>query len=493
MRRTRFISWFFLVLGLAFFALPNFHRALESPLAGLYFSHPAQFPGLARFFTLRRYVSNDGLLGQARAADERGDSQFTAFAALNLPAGAAWNEVGRLADRAVEHDRSLTWIYVPLLYHYKQAWDWASASEQSPQYIQFVQERIARLQAFDPSNAVPHLMHAELIRAGHGANWPPGAFDSPQHLNALAAEKGWRAEMETAFRSPRYDSYQVRRFELTRQVLHRRRWAHPTVLISLLGSAAPDFFDMQEYADLLALKLGPEAEAAHRMDQAVDAYWEVAQFGQRLELSASDDVERTVGATIEQIGERKLGPVLARIHRPQEAALAGFSGADYVRQIERARAPLVRTANRSWSIFLVNLSACLVPLFLAATLISFLYVNLRRRRREGGGIIYQFLTIGENYAPIGLFTSAVVLYLAYVPYAQNFTHVMNVPGPLDWIPSSLAADLYPVPGVFGNAEGLPLYDPFHQYAIVAAVGLAAVVVITITREIVRRRKKPGWQ
>jgi hypothetical protein len=493
-RRTRFMSWFFLVLGLAFFALPDFRRALEAPLAGVYLSQPDRFSGLARFFTLPRYVSNDELLDLAREADDRGESDFPAFAALNLPTAIAWNEVGRLADRAVEHNPSLTWIYVPLLYHYKQAWDWVSASEQSPQYVQFIQERIAKLEAFDPTNAVPRLMRAELIRAGHGNDWPPGAFNSPEHLEALAREKQWRAEMEAAFRSPRYDSYQLRRFELTRRVLAAHHWAHPLVLISLLGSAAPDLFDMREYANLLTLKLGPEAEAAHRTERALDRYWEVAQFGQSVELASSTDLERTVGAAIEQIGERRLAPALARMHRQPEAATVDFLSEEHIRHLRRLQSPLGRTTNRAWSLFLVNLSACLVMVFLLATAVSFLRVNLRRRERQGQeGLFCRLMAASENYAPVALFVSCTALYLAYVPYAQNFAHVMKTPGPLDWLPSSLAANVYPVPGVYGLTEGLPLQNPFHEYAFVVLAGLAAVVLGAAGFEIVRRRRKPGWR
>ena len=494
-RRTRFMNWFFLVLGLAFFALPDFRRALEAPLAGLYFAQPAKFPGLARFFTLKRYASDEELLELARAADERGDSDLTAFAALNLPTGTAWSEVGRLADHAVAHDPSLTWIYVPLLYRYKQAWDWVSASQQSAQYMQFIQERITKLEAFDPTNAVPHLMRAELIRAGHGWNWPPGAFNSPEHLDDLASEKAWRKEMEAAFRSEHYDSYQLRRFDLNRRILAARGWGHPLVMVSLLVSAtAPDFYDMREYANLLVLRLGPEAEAAHRMNRALDEYWEVAQFGRRVELSSSTDLERTLGTAIEQIGERGLVPALARAHRQEEADMAGFLGAEHIREVRRARSPLARTTNRAWSIFLVNLSACLVVVFLLASLVSFLYVNLRRRPREGSeGLLRRFLTPAGNYSPIALFASCAALYFTYIPYAQNFAHVMTVRGTLEWIPASLIENIYPLPGVRGLSEGLPLQNPFRPYVLAALAGLAAVVATALVLDLIRRHKKPGWR
>lgn len=495
MRRTRFISWFFLVLGLAFFALPEFRRALEAPLARLYFSQPARYPGLARFFTLKRYVSDEELLQMGRAADERGDSDLTAFAALNLPTGTAWSEVGRLADHAVAHDPSLTWIYVPLLYRYKQAWDWVSAAQESAQYMQFIQERIAKLEAFDPANAVPHLMRAELVRAGHGKGWPPGVEDSPQHLEALAGEKAWREEMEAAFRSERYDSYQLRGFELDRRILAARGWDHPMVLVSLVASAtAPDFFDMREYALLLVLKLGPEAEAAHRMDLALDDYWEVAQFGRRVELSSSSGVERTVGTALELIGERGLAPALARAHRQQEAAMAEFLGGAHVREMRRARSPLARTTNRAWSIFIINLTAYLVLVFLLASVASFLCVNVRRRPRGAPeSLLCRFMAAAENYAPIALFASCAALYFSYIPYAQNFSHVMKTGGKLEWIPAALIENIYPLPGVRGLTEGLPLQNPFRPYVLVALGGLVAVVVAALVVDFVRRHRKPGWR
>jgi hypothetical protein len=107
MRRTRFMSWFFLVLSLSFFLVRDFRFALEAPLANLWWARLNTFPRipsprLAKLYTLERYVSTAKLRALAEKAAERGDSRFVAFAALTLPQREASADITRLADRAVE-------------------------------------------------------------------------------------------------------------------------------------------------------------------------------------------------------------------------------------------------------------------------------------------------------------------------------------------------------------------------------------------------------
>ena len=101
MRRTRYLTWVFLVLSLAFFTIRDFRYALEAPLASLWSermlswftagaSGPRYTPWLARLYTLERYVSPAQLVALADEAAGRGDSEFAAFAALNETAPSHW-------------------------------------------------------------------------------------------------------------------------------------------------------------------------------------------------------------------------------------------------------------------------------------------------------------------------------------------------------------------------------------------------------------------
>src|SRR5438309_119623 len=102
MRRTRFMSLFFLVLALAFFCLRAFRQGYELP------------------FMLWKEVRSQGNSGMpsaaeydrwARESESAHDAAGSAFVALHHPDPATRK---RLAEEAVKADPKLTWIYFNL-------------------------------------------------------------------------------------------------------------------------------------------------------------------------------------------------------------------------------------------------------------------------------------------------------------------------------------------------------------------------------------------
>jgi hypothetical protein len=237
MSKTRFVSLLFLFLSASFLFLPSFRQALEALPLSWGTGGDEQWYGtwLERRGELRPEV----LQGWVRTAEQRRDSTTLAFAALHLQSQA---DRKHLADEAVALDPQLTWVYCHLHLvarddHNPSIPDWA-----------------ARLQRWDPDNAVPCLIAAQAIslrRRRHEAS-----IVTPAYLNALADETAWRDLMSKAFAAARYDSYFTRRFELERRVLREHGLDRPAVvLLAIAGYPIPNLTNVHDYADLLQEKL----------------------------------------------------------------------------------------------------------------------------------------------------------------------------------------------------------------------------------------------
>lgn len=489
MRRTRFMTWVFLVLALAFFLVRNFRYALEAPLASLWeermfsldrmMSSGSEYtPWLARRFTLERYASRSKLVAMADEAARRGDSDFVAFAALNL---GPKKDALRLADRAVAANPDLTWTYSFLALRFSHPFAWESPSEVGRPDIE---QRIERLVTFDPDNAVPYLLKAQFIKDGRGKDWPQGSALSPEFLEALAHETAWREQMEKGFAAPHYDSYRIRHFNLTRHILREHRWDHPLVVAFEQEYAPlPDLFGMRNYANLLVYKYGAEAEAAGKMNEALVDYSRAAEFGNRLRAQKTL-IEQLIGVAIELIGYRKLAPALRKSGREPEARLAEDADRQAAQFSREFRNPLRARSDRFWLVLLVNLSAGLVAVFLLASLISVGYVNAKLwLRKEKKGRMYEVLTVAENYAPLLLFLSCLALYLSDVPFGRNFENYMTVTENISTLGEG-ESSIYPAWGLY-EPNSLDVPNAFQDYVPVAFAGivlLAGVLGFTRWRE-----------
>src|SRR5438270_13738385 len=109
MRRTRFMSLFFLVLAAAFFLLPAFRQAFEFPLAELIFERGAWHWADRDRTDLERW---------ARDAEANHDARGMAYGAIHHPVEA---ERMRLAAAATAIDPKLTWVYFSAVATMKQA------------------------------------------------------------------------------------------------------------------------------------------------------------------------------------------------------------------------------------------------------------------------------------------------------------------------------------------------------------------------------------
>lgn len=146
---------------------------------------------------------------------------------------------------------------------------------------------------------------------------------------------------------------------------------------------------------------------------------------------------------------------------------------------ERGAFPMDRTAFRPWLILLINLFALLTLFFFVSSVIVVFYVNLKRHfRLEVHGRLFQWMAVSENYLPIILFVSCLSLFVAYVPYSQNFHHYVSDTA---WQPhlENYFQNAVPVFAVLTTRNTLPLANPFAEYLRVATILVLATVALAV--------------
>jgi len=500
------MTWFFLVLSLAFFLVRGFRPALEAPLIALLLPEywTAEYGAAAatkrtyqelgqsdwrvrlldagtgrvleRLYTLERYVTPEQLRHMGVDAEKRGDTEFMAFAALHLPQKQMREDIFRLVDRLVALNPKLTWVIYGVAMRDSDEWESEPVAES-------LLARVDKLAAWDPDNAAPYLLRAGMIRAQRDKNWKGARSDASAIKKILEQDLRWQNEMQAAFAQPRYDSYILRRFQLDCRVMLARRWDNPVVML-YAGPPFSAIYPSLAYARLVVKEMGADAEAQGRMDDALRHYWAAARFGERLRLQGHSLFEELVGYNIQATAYERLVPALKTMGRANEAAALEYAGKQSLNELNRLwRDPPARTSNSTWAAFLMAVAGTAVWVFLFLSLASVGYVNAKLWiRREKKGRLYQGMTILENYAPLALLFSCLVLALAYAPFAENFATYTTATGPINWL-DRLAANSYPIPQDLWRTADLPLQNPYPGYVTwaLAGAGLVALVMLLVDR------------
>ena len=411
MSKTRFTTLLFLVLSASFLFLPPFRQALEALPAS--WGARGDEDWYATWLERRGELRTEVLQGWVRTAEQRRDSRTLAFAALHLQ---SQEKSKRLADEAVALDPQLSWVYFHL----------AGRNDHNPSIPQWA----ARLQSWDPDNAIPYLIAAQAIslrRRSHGAS-----IVTPAYLDALANETAWRDLMSKAFAASRYDSYITRRFELERRVLREHGLDRPAVvMLSIAGYAIPDLANVRDYADLLQEKLAAERERAGREEEARSYYWTVAHFGERVQLGSATDIERLIAAGLRAKAYERLLPLLRRRGEEDEAATVEFSSRQARQSMtaDHLDAESRPASSSFWTARMTRLFMKLAVLFASFTLLCLVYVGAKRwTHGQTEGWLGRFLTRGLDYTPILLFFACLGLFITYAPFAEAFSHSTSPEG-----------------------------------------------------------------
>ncbi|HEU5402228.1 MAG TPA: hypothetical protein VFU86_12775, partial [Terriglobales bacterium] len=320
----------------------------------------------------------------ARGTRDR-NAQLVALAAISSSDEAhqrAW------ADEAIRLDPNLTWINSVVI---SRAAERVLNSNLAPQQriegLADARQRVASLEAWDPGNAVPYLLEAELAVKDPDIFWK-----AEQHgVSLLNTEPGWLSAMHKAFAAERYDSYRKRRFELGRVAPEAfgssAAWS---TVIGLINHPIPNLMMLRAFGDYLVgedARRGSGWPAAQRVaddtttpvqvpvdlpasfgDPArMSNYWQAALFGERMQL-ADTNIEKLIGIAIEIPAYRSLMVAAQRTHQPELETAIGYR----LRQLNHEALASQNPGRRSEA----DAIAWLAGLISLATLIAILSATL---------------------------------------------------------------------------------------------------------------------
>lgn len=382
------------------------------------------------------------------------DPQLLAFFSLSL-AFSRGNEHLALADEAIRRDPSLTWV------DYATAW-WFWNSTDQDQFLS--NERIARLQAFDPQNAALLLLSAQVI--SHPvrvyADYSHDTLEEHAWERKVVKNPAWVAAMERAFSAPRFHDYLAQQVDLVRQVCIRYNISdpEPATYASLAhGPMLESYTDIEAYSRFL-VRSGDEAAQHKNWSQAIQDYEKVEQFAEK--IPDGDEHQRRFAAKIGGPAAKKLELAFQATNHPKEAQIAAEKFGSWEEANAESRAQLRQISwygslRRPWSRteragLVINLAVVFIAIVLPLTAVALLCVALAPSySRRMLGRFYRLVCLAADVAPSVLVLSFALLFFAYRPYAHPFQNA----SPDDLIAAATVAHQLP------RSVGLAVSDIFY--------------------------------
>ncbi|MGC1107404.1 MAG: hypothetical protein WA876_12780 [Candidatus Acidiferrales bacterium] len=398
----------FAVASLLFLFAPTFRQALKVTAGSWRLSDSAWF-GEMRSLGAKAEANHDAQTLAFVAMQMRYDTQHRA-------------QRDKFADEAVAWDPRLTWIYYPLL----------SADRMfSPESVNPVDEHwLARLQAWDPTNAAVYSLDASYYRPPKALGW-----NSEADRAMLANSPHWLDAMAKAFSASNYDSYFSRKVDLDRAVAQRQDLGAPSHMFrGLMGYGFPDFVNFNLYANDFLLKSGEDLEAKGDFSHAEANYWKVTHLAQLIQLHGHTDLESLVAFGLESSASARLQALLQKSGNSSTASLLAFQAALAQRTASAIRAKHSQ-ANLELSVRRAYVLQCsLLGIALSLLLILSCCAYFAARRLSPFG---KTLRSGSLFAQTGimgavlLFASVVVMYFDYFPYQTAFQNYLAGSNPGD--------------------------------------------------------------
>jgi hypothetical protein len=326
----------------------------------------------------------------------------------------------RLSEGAIDKDSSLTWL------DYEQS----LLPLHDPSHQHYLgMDRIERVQRWDPDNAVPHFLMAEVIGEPLRSQALRAQITNGPKIEwqkKITQDSRWLAEMEGAFSAPKYDNYMLQEFQLAGAVSKKYGIAdaYPTLYI-LMRSRMLQFEMVQAYADHL-LDVGEEAERLGNMSTAASAYWQIPGFSERLS-TGQQPIEKVVATALGMKAGAKLQPVLKSMDRANAAELVGFQIAEWAAWREHHFKKDIqdwRVARRDG--LTIQVITFAVVLLSAMFVLSQVIVWFGRRTPlELRGKRYTLFCQMADVGPLLILVSSTVLFFVYHPYAQAYKNYLN--------------------------------------------------------------------
>jgi hypothetical protein len=379
----------------------------------------------------------------------------------------------RLSEEAIDKDSSLTWL------DYEQS----LVPLHDPSHRHYLSmDRLERLQRWDPDNAVPHLLMAEVISEPLRSEALRGQINNISKSGwekKITQDSRWLAEMERAFSAPKYDNFILQELQLAGAVSKKYGIAdaYPTLYI-LMRSKMLQFDMLKAYADYL-LDVGDEAERVGNSTVAASAYWQVLGFSERLS-TGQQPIEKVVATAIGMKAGAKLQPVLKSMDRADEAELVGFQIAEWAAWREQH----FKKDSQDWKVarrdgLTIQFIVFVVVLLSAMFLVSEIRVwSGSRTPLEPRGKAYAFFCRTADVAPLLILALSAILFFVYHPYAQAYNNYLSH----KWLPDIdsmfvLGWVARAVPSVFMQNR----FEAALIFWAVVTVGLTLVVVFVSFR------------
>ncbi len=346
-----------------------------------------------------------------RARAER-DANTLAFVALALPFG---SEGDQLADEAVQLDSRLTWIYA-----LRVAQHWPD--EESPQTGVW----IAKVQAWDPSNAYPRMLPV-LRESSSGGVWSATRTDE-----GFRNDPHWREKMAEVFAATKWDSYLAARMDLGRDVMSRRHLSNPMLAVYAVSShPILSVWLLQRYA-MFVLKGDtsglPGGNSAVQRETPSSAAWKVARFGQVMSLQGQTFFERFTGAWLQREAYQRLAKLAGQNGDRDQQAMFAYE----IETLDLRHHPL---PDNGFLIDVYAWNAVAGQFAIAGLLVSLILLlvwmaqpALARVTKLREGILARSLRGVGAMGGAGLLASCVALYISYHPYAELYARFVQAQG-----------------------------------------------------------------
>ena len=343
-------------------------------------------------------------------AEKENDAATLAFVALRTDDPARY---AALADRVVSQNPDFVWLY----------------GAARPLGTQPQQQRLERLHASDPDNAVPVLLAADAVAQSAEDQKKPATTKDREAL--LASDLNWIALMDQAFRAPRYDSYLQRHFQLAGGVWKRERYLPPSVVIEELWTGViPNLMNLRMFSDIQTSEAG-KAAAAGDWNKAERLLSEVDSFGERVEAANSTIIEKLIALAISRIANQERVKLYTNAGCTADAQKAELR----LQQIDGTVATLRPNRDggygreqtyRRWGILLQG-SAGLTLISGFAGLVAIFFLELLPATFGNRKTLWRrTLCRTADYAPATLLVASGTFILSFLPYAHAFSEFFSL-------------------------------------------------------------------
>lgn len=466
-RLPRFVTAIFLSISIALLCLPEVRASLASVL----------FPETRLQWDIQK------LRQKAQATH---DPQLLAFLSL-----LSWdnNERSQLADEAIRRDPSLTWIDYAGSY-----WNYAD-----PDRKHFLSDdRIARLQNFDPENTLPLLLSAEVIshpvELTFFANWHGSALSEDLAWeHEVAKNPAWLAAMDRAFAAARIDDYWTRQLDLVNQVSHRYHLSDPDLTLAILHShRRVDYSDIHAYT-LFLVGHGDEAAQSGNAKAAAAQYQIVERFAERIQTEDASQSNSWLAATVGRSAAQKLQSLSESTGHPAETQIAAGQLAGWEKSYRKLLDDWSsRNRKKKWTRteragLLINLAALLIVVLFPLTVLALLGVGLAASfTRRIFGRLYRLVCLMADAVPALLALSFALLFFVYHPYARFYSTPEAINGNLEYVSNAVGVthSLPRTVGVF-LYEKILTYRSYYLW--LTCTALLSTLALFLLYRMLRRR------